>query len=108
MDLKANAAVQEVLEELIASGEETGLQVAAYREGVRVSGACPGRAAPASGRPVDGETLFTVFSTTKGITATCVHILAERGQLDYDAPVARYWPEFGAHGKERVTVRDAL
>src|SRR5205823_8317360 len=51
---------------------------------------------------------FTVFSTTKGITATCIHMLAERGQLDYDAPIATYWPEFAAHGKEKATVRDGL
>jgi CubicO group peptidase (beta-lactamase class C family) len=49
-----------------------------------------------------------VFSTTKGITATCIHLLAERGQVEYDAPVARYWPAFGGSGKEAVTLRDAL
>ena len=40
--------------------------------------------------------------------ATCVHILAERGVIDYDAPIAHYWPEFAAHGKGRATVRHAL
>jgi CubicO group peptidase (beta-lactamase class C family) len=47
-------------------------------------------------------------STTKGITATCAHKLADMGKLDYDKPVAYYWPEFGAHGKDKVTVRDVL
>jgi CubicO group peptidase (beta-lactamase class C family) len=93
---------------MVESGEETGLQVAAYLDGRLVIDAWAGTADPATGRKVDGETLFTVFSTTKGITATCIHVLAERGQLDYDAPVARYWPEFAARGKECVTVRDAL
>lgn len=45
-----------------------------------------------------------VFSTTKGATALCAHILATRGQLDLTAPVARYWPEFAQAGKESVTV----
>jgi CubicO group peptidase (beta-lactamase class C family) len=61
-----------------------------------------------SGRPVDGETLFTAFSATKGITATVIHLLAERGRLAYDEPVASYWPEFAAHGKARITVRHVL
>ncbi len=53
-----------------------------------------------TGAPVDGDTLFPVFSTTKGILATVMHILAERGQIDYDKPIAHYWPEFAANGKE--------
>jgi CubicO group peptidase (beta-lactamase class C family) len=61
-----------------------------------------------TGAPVDGDTLFPVFSTTKGILATAIHILAERGQIDYDKPIAFYWPEFAANGKETVTVRHAL
>ncbi|MBO0882796.1 MAG: beta-lactamase family protein, partial [Mycobacterium sp.] len=67
-----------------------------------------GIADPATARPVDGDTLFMLSSTTKGITATCAHVLAEQGKLDYDQPVAYYWPEFGAHGKDSVTVRDVL
>jgi CubicO group peptidase (beta-lactamase class C family) len=62
----------------------------------------------ASGRPVDGDTLFTSWSTTKGFVATCVHILADRGTLDYDDSIARYWPEFAANGKGAATVRHAL
>lgn len=48
------------------------------------------------------------FSTGNGCTATLVHVLAERGLIDYEAPVARYWPEFGAHGEAGITVRHAL
>ena len=58
-----------------------------------------GLADPASGRPVDGDTLFNVSSCGKGVAATCLHMLADRGQIDYDTPVADYWPEFAAHGK---------
>lgn len=108
MQNDANAAVLALLEELIGSGDEVGLQAAAYLNGELVIDAAAGLADPTTGRRVDSDTLFTVFSTTKGITATCIHLLAERGQLDYDAPVASYWPEFTANGKERVTVRDAL
>jgi CubicO group peptidase (beta-lactamase class C family) len=48
------------------------------------------------------------FSGTKGIAATAIHILATDGLIDYDAPVARYWPEFGCNGKEAITVRQVL
>jgi CubicO group peptidase (beta-lactamase class C family) len=54
------------------------------------------------------DTLAISFSTTKGIASTIIHRLADRGELDYDEPVATYWPEFAAGGKERVTVRDVL
>ena len=45
---------------------------------------------------------------TKGLVALCLLMLADRGKLDYDRPVADYWPEFGAHGKQAITVRDLL
>ncbi|MCW2959560.1 MAG: beta-lactamase family protein [Solirubrobacterales bacterium] len=48
------------------------------------------------------------FSTTKGIAATAVHVLVDRGILAYDEPVATWWPEFAAAGKERITLRDVL
>ncbi|HLU42977.1 MAG TPA: serine hydrolase domain-containing protein [Microthrixaceae bacterium] len=54
--------------------------------------------------PYDDRTLQMVFSTTKGATALCAHLLAQRGELDLDAPVVEYWPEFGAKGKEQVPV----
>src|SRR5438270_60750 len=103
-----NGRIQQVLNDLIADELELGVQVAAYLDGELVVDTWAGRADEASGRQVDGDTLFTVFSTTKGITATCIHMLAERGKLDYDAPIAKYWPEFAAHGKEKATVRDGL
>lgn len=57
------------------------------------------------GTPYDDDTLQLVFSSTKGITATCAHMLAQRGALDLDAPVAQYWPEFAAAGKGSIPVR---
>ena len=59
-------------------------------------------------RPWAPDTLAISFSTTKGIASTIVHRLADRGHLDYDEPVASYWPEFATGGKARVTVRDLL
>ena len=59
----------------------------------------------ASGTAYGPQTLQLVFSTTKGATAVCAHILAERGDLDLDAPVAEYWPEFAAEAKDRIPVR---
>ena len=67
-----------------------------------------GLADTATGRKVDGDTLFTVFSTTKGIIYAAIHLLAERGRLSYNDAVARFWPEFGARGKQRVTVAQVL
>lgn len=59
-------------------------------------------------RPWEMDTMVVVFSATKGMAATCMHMLADRGLLDFDAPVARYWPEFAAHGKGDITVAMAL
>ena len=105
---KTVGQVQTLLDELVASGQEVGLQVAAYLDDELALDTWAGTADEQTGRPVDGDTLFVVFSATKGVTATAIHMLAERGKLDYEAPVATYWPEFGAHGKDKVTVRQAL
>jgi CubicO group peptidase (beta-lactamase class C family) len=58
--------------------------------------------------PWQRDTLAMCFSTTKGVVSTALHLLADRGQIEYDAPVAEYWPEFAQGGKERVTVRHVL
>src|SRR4029450_13124610 len=62
----------------------------------------------ASKKAVDGDTMFMLSSTTKGVTATCMHILVEKHKLDYDMPIVKVWPEFGANGKESATLRHAL
>lgn len=54
------------------------------------------------------DTAPMVFSATKGVASTVIHRLADRGLVDYDAPVAQYWPEFGANGKAGITVRDIM
>jgi CubicO group peptidase (beta-lactamase class C family) len=64
-----------------------------------------GIADPSTGAEYTADTLQLVFSTTKGAAAVCAHILADRGLLDFDAPVAEYWPEFAQAGKQDVPVR---
>lgn len=58
--------------------------------------------------PWDADTLAMCFSTTKGVASTAVHICAERGLIDYDAPVCEYWPEFAQNGKDRILVRHLM
>jgi CubicO group peptidase (beta-lactamase class C family) len=64
-----------------------------------------GHADRARTRPWQRDTLVNVYSTSKGMTALCAHLLADRGELDMDAPVARYWPEFAQAGKQDIPVR---
>ena len=54
------------------------------------------------------DTGAMVWSATKGLASTVIHRLADRGLIDYDTPVAEYWPEFGANGKADITVRDVM
>ena len=98
----AQEAIQRRLDDLVGSGVELGAQVAAYVGDELVVHAWAGVADPATGRPVDGNTLFPVFSVSKGIIATAVHRLVERDVLRYDtgldsivprrvAPAGRSW-----------------
>ncbi|OMC42139.1 esterase [Mycobacterium sp. IS-2888] len=59
-------------------------------------------------QPWQADTAPMVFSATKGMASTVIHRLVDRGLIDYDAPVAEYWPEFGANGKSFLTVRDVM
>jgi CubicO group peptidase (beta-lactamase class C family) len=86
---------------------ERGAAVAVYLRGAKVVDLWGGEA-DAAHRPWREDTMVPVFSTTKGLAALAVAVAHARGLLDYDAPVARYWPEFAASGKERVTVRQLL
>jgi CubicO group peptidase (beta-lactamase class C family) len=67
-----------------------------------------GHADPGRSRPWEKDTLCVAMSSTKGATALAAHLLAGAGELDVDAPVSTYWPEFAAAGKERVLVRHVL
>jgi CubicO group peptidase (beta-lactamase class C family) len=84
---------------------EVGAACCVYAGGRRVVDLWGGLADRDSNRPWDETTIALVASTTKGATAICAHLLAQRGRLDLDAPVTKYWPEFGAAGKEHIPVR---
>jgi CubicO group peptidase (beta-lactamase class C family) len=85
-----------------------GVQVAAYLHGELVVDEVAGVADSQTGAPVDHETLFNVFSVTKAVTATALHLQAQRGLVDFDRPVADYWPEYAINGKGATTVRDLM
>ena len=88
--------------------QELGAAVSVCLDGEPVVDLWAGVADRDAGRPWAEDTMAVVFSATKGMAATCMHMLAERGELDFDAPVATYWPEFAAKGKQDITVAMAL
>ena len=100
--------VQKVIDELVETGTERGVQVAVFQGGEQVVDAVAGVADPATGRPVSAGTVFYNYSVGKAATSTIIHRLAERGLFGYDTPVAELWPAFAANGKQAVTVRQVL
>ncbi|MGE0599328.1 MAG: serine hydrolase domain-containing protein [Dehalococcoidia bacterium] len=107
-DSAANSAVQSLIERQVAEGRQVGVQVCVYEDGVPVVDAWAGTMGPDDPRPIQPDSLILSFSVTKGVTGLAVHILAERGLIDYDAPVSKYWPGFTGYGKEKLTVAQAL
>jgi CubicO group peptidase (beta-lactamase class C family) len=101
-------AVADAFEANFVSAGEVGAHVAAYHCGRPVVDLSGGVRDVPTGAAWDATTLATYFSCTKGMTATLVHRLVERGALDVDRPVADYWPEFAANGKAEITVRMLL
>jgi CubicO group peptidase (beta-lactamase class C family) len=87
---------------------EIGAAVAAYWRGEKVVDLWGGRRSPDSGAPWNEDTMVVVNSSTKGLAAMTVAVANARGWLDYEAPVARYWPEFAQNGKGTITVRQLL
>ncbi|HBZ70303.1 MAG TPA: hypothetical protein DEP35_11450 [Deltaproteobacteria bacterium] len=102
------ARVREAFAKLFDDPSEVGGAVAIQLEGRFVVDLWAGHADAARSRPWQRDTLVNVFSTTKGMAALCAHRLVERGKLDMDAPVARYWPEFAGGGKACLPVRQLL
>jgi CubicO group peptidase (beta-lactamase class C family) len=100
-------AVTETLRRVATDKRGGGGAVAVYHRGACVVDAWTG-ARNAAGDPWQSDTMAMSFSTTKGVIATTVQRLVDRGLVDYDAPVATYWPEFAAAGKERITVAQLL
>jgi CubicO group peptidase (beta-lactamase class C family) len=102
------AAVRDTFAASFETGREVGASFAATVGGRMVVDLWGGHADAARTRPWERDTIVNVFSTTKAMTALCAHVLADRGLLDLDAPVARYWPEFAAGGKATIPVRMLL
>ncbi|BBY01776.1 serine hydrolase domain-containing protein [Mycobacterium seoulense] len=98
------AAVRDAFERNFTRGDEVGAAVAVWVDGNLVVNLWGGWADAARTRHWQQDTLTTVLSGTKGLSATCVHQLADRGELDLQAPVAHYWPEFGQAGKRDITL----
>jgi CubicO group peptidase (beta-lactamase class C family) len=101
-------AVRGAFEKSFAAGREVGASFAATLNGELVVDLWGGHADAARTRPWQRDTLVNVFSTTKAMAALCLHQLADRGKLDLDAPVARYWPEFAQAGKAALPVHYLL
>ncbi|WP_326559331.1 serine hydrolase domain-containing protein [Micromonospora sp. NBC_01796] len=97
--------VVDIFRDNFSSRDEVGAAVALYVRGRKVVDLYGGLADPRSGRPWEADTPAVVFSCTKGILAICAYLLVQQGRLDLDAPVTRYWPEFGQHGKAAIPVR---
>jgi CubicO group peptidase (beta-lactamase class C family) len=97
--------VRDVIIDHLESGADVGASVAAYIDGVPVIDLWGGYFDMTYTRPWEKDTIVNVFSTTRTMTALSALVLADRGELDYDAPVAHYFPEFAAAGKATITVR---
>ena len=101
------AAVPAALAEALEAGDAGG-SAAVFVGGEPVVDVWGGHADAGRTRPWARDTIVNVFSVTKTMTALCALVLVDRGLLDPDAPVAAYWPEFAAEGKQRVLVRHVL
>ena len=102
------APLRDELDHQLDSGAELGASLAVTVAGMPVVDLWGGWADAARTRPWQRDTITCVWSITKTITAIAALTLVERGELDVFAPVARYWPEFGANGKEQIEVRHLL
>jgi len=87
---------------------DVGAAVAAWVDGDLVVNLWGGYADARRRRHWREDTLASVFSGTKGLTSTCVHVLADRGEIDLYAPVATYWPEFAQNGKQDITIATVM
>ena len=102
------AGVADVLARNLDDGLDIGASVAVTLDGESVVDIWGGHVDAERTTPWERDTIVTVFSTSKTMTALCALILADRGELDLHAPVSRYWPEFAAAGKADIEVRQLL
>ncbi|MGK5559016.1 serine hydrolase domain-containing protein, partial [Actinomadura kijaniata] len=101
-------AVRQAFERNFTEGGEIGAGLTVYRHGRPVVDLWGGHADPGTHRPWRRDTIAPIASTCKSFATGAVLLLVERGQVDLEAPVARYWPEFAQHGKSEITVRTLL
>lgn len=87
---------------------ELGAAITVYQDGKKVVDLWGGHMDEARTRPWTRHSIVSMASTVKGMMALGIHMLADQGKLDYDAPVASYWPEFAQNGKQDITVRQAI
>lgn len=90
---------------MLGGGDEVGAAVSVWHRGRKVVDLWGGEADRRTGKPYERDTLQLIFSSTKGIVAIAANLLVQRGELDLDARVADYWPEFGEAGKAEIPVR---
>jgi CubicO group peptidase (beta-lactamase class C family) len=100
--------VEDAFRQNFATGKEAGASLTVIHESETVVDLWGGFTNSARIRAWERETIVNVFSTTKLATAMCVLLLADRGQIDLDAPLCFYWPEYTSHGKDRILVRHVL
>lgn len=100
--------VRDAVANLIETGQDVGCSACVVIDGEVVADVWAGWADDAKTTPWERDTITNVWSTTKTMTALSALLLVDRGELDVDAPVARYWPEFAANGKEGVLVRHLM
>jgi CubicO group peptidase (beta-lactamase class C family) len=101
------AGVAASLARILPRGRPGGAAVCVYHRGEKVVDIWGGTR-DSQGAAWEEDTLSVSFSTTKGVASTLLHLYADRGLLDYDAPVADYWPEYAQNGKETTTIRQLM
>jgi CubicO group peptidase (beta-lactamase class C family) len=102
------SVLRDELQRQLDSGEELGASLAVAIDGETVVDLWGGYADPDKTKEWEEHTITNVWSITKTVTALAALMLVDRGELDLDSPVARYWPEFAANGKDGVLVRHIL
>lgn len=100
--------VRDAFEANFRERKEIGAAVAVWVDGHLAVNLCGGTAVVATGRPWRHDTLASIFSGSKALTSTCIHLLADRGEIDLHSPVAEYWPEFSQAGKQDITIATVM
>jgi CubicO group peptidase (beta-lactamase class C family) len=108
MNVAGIRRVKEVFYRQIEDGQHPGAQLVVLRFDKVLLDLAAGIADLRNGRRVTPETPFLTWSVSKAFTGMCIHRLIEEGAIEWDAPVAEYWPEFGRNGKENATIRHVL